>query len=49
MNKRQKKKKYQRGYHVNRKYRDSFFRFLFGSDKSRALELYNAVSGTEMH
>ncbi len=47
MNNRQKKKRNQRRYHVNRKYRDSFFRFLFGSDKSRALELYNAVSGTE--
>ncbi len=27
--------------------KDSFFRFLFGTDKRRALELYNAVNGSD--
>lgn len=32
---------------VNRKYKDSLFRMLFGTDKKVALELYNAVNGTD--
>ena len=47
MNSRIKKKRNQRDFSVNRRFRDSFFQFLFGRDKARALELYNAVSGTD--
>jgi len=32
---------------TNVKNKDSFFRFLFGTDKARALELYNAVNGSD--
>lgn len=46
MRKRQKTKKQKKGFQVNQKYKDTFFRFLFGKDKTRALELYNAVNGT---
>lgn len=29
---------------VNRKYKDTLFRFLFGRDKKNALSLYNAIN-----
>ena len=32
--------------HVNRKYKDTVFRMLFGENKENALSLYNAVNGS---
>ena len=32
--------------HVNKKYKDTVFRKLFGENKENALSLYNAVNGS---
>ena len=34
------------GIHVNKKYKDTVFRKLFGENKENALSLYNAINGT---
>lgn len=34
------------GIHVNKKYKDTVFRKLFGENKGNALSLYNAVNHT---
>ena len=34
------------GVGINRKYKDTLFRFLFGENKAAALSLYNAVNGS---
>ena len=36
-------------YRSKRKYRDVFFRTLFGEDKKALLELYNALNGTDLN
>ena len=35
------------GTTVNKKYKDTVFRKLFGENKANALSLYNAINGTD--
>ena len=32
---------------INKKYKDTVFRLLFGKDKNELLKLYNAVNGSD--
>ena len=43
---RNKNRKFKKKQRMNRKYKDTVFRMLFGKDKKALLSLYNAVNGT---